>query len=197
MPSVHMSFRYQDYTIEFTRKAPFLYQDLSVPNDSFPVYVCIREGRYLVSVYAKVFPNKFTKKHYENFVKKFMRDSSYREEYLQEGYSPWSEQNITEDVLCTPSLQEIELLNSEEHVSFQQLAKLRWFGDDKYKGLSSEQLTDLVSQEDLLYVRTHCPEKKVLSALTWIVRGLRREHALSRIKVELEIEENKRKSVKE
>lgn len=197
MPSVHMSFTYQDYTIEFTRKTPFLYQDLPVPNGSFPVYVCIREGRYLVSVYAKVFPNKFTKKHYENFVKKFMRDSSYREEYLQEGYTPWSEQDIPEDVLCTPSVHAIELLNSEEHVSFQQLAKLRWFGDDKHKGLSYEQLADLVSPEDLLYVRTHCPEDKALSALTWIVRGLKLEHALSRVKVELEIEKNKRNSVKE
>ena len=137
---------------------------------------------------------------YSNFVRKFLEDVEYRKGLEVSGNHwlgvlPYTDKSGV-NAKCA---KKIKILNNkkEKNLKFKDFAELKTYGLDKYSQMKYEDLIEFVEEDALKKIENEFFERKlVVRALRWNARGLKPQLCIRRVKTELKIEENKKKSKK-
>ncbi len=201
MDVVQQTYKENDIRVRFIEDENAAFYALKDGNE---YYLCVRilihkmdgEGKVKnhIGTYFKEFKSSVTSVLYNQFVKDFLEDPEYREKYHVEG-EKW------EDIISFTTKRgvnkkcqvQIERLNKRntKSLKFKDFIKLRTYGMDGYSRLKYDHLAVEVSVFDLnLIEQTFEKEKDILTALRWTGRGLKVEHAIRKVKTDLEIQAN-------
>ena len=174
--------------------------------DQEEYFLCVRilvhsvekdgKKKALIGEYFKEFQNKVTSVPYHNFVKKFLEDPDYRKQYHVDG-KEWEGQLqfTSEKGVNKRCQQQIESLNKRklEKLKFKDFANLKTFGMDSFSRMKYEKLAEIIEEPHLQTVeQSFEDEKQRLTAMRWLGRGLKVEHAVRKVKTDLEIQANMR-----
>ncbi|MHA2296938.1 MAG: hypothetical protein ACXAEU_03085 [Candidatus Hodarchaeales archaeon] len=144
--------------------------------------------------YEREFPSLPQRTHYHNFVRKFLKDPVYRQQYLVSGqwagsltFHAQSGQEI--NPTCYKAIKRLN--RKKGKIKFKELMQLRTGGRDSYSGKSLAQLKGLVKPESYKRVMEEKLDGEMSkSCLRWIARGLKVELAIRKVKVDKEVQEN-------
>lgn len=151
------------------------------------------EQKHLTAHYERVWEKKTNTAHVENFIKKFLQDAEYREQFRTAG------EKVTECLVETvPNMidprteRAIRRINmAPPHtLSFKDFSALKTYGRDKVSNMKLEELKDIVSDAEMLEIEDQVPRDKVVCVLRWVKRGLKCEFAIRKIKTDVTIANN-------
>lgn len=186
------SFQHEKTKILFEIKEPddLLFQEPIFEGFSVIVTIVNKDGEF--TRYRRDFDKKISAAHYDRFVKKFLRDQEYRQQYLLSGFTPWkgtideNREDVHED--CR---KQIERINQKKNLKFKDFKNLKTCGLDKYSRLSLEKLEKELGQEQIAAIKSEFAEnREILAAMRWCARGLKVQHAIRKVKTDREIENN-------
>lgn len=148
-----------------------------------------------MATYQREFPKDISTIHFQGFIKKFLQDQSYRQQFLI--YGNWNGKILFPDLLDVhpECKKQIEYINSSEVLRFKDFANLKTYGIDKYSKAKLEELEAIIPLDQQDAIKKVFKDKKyILAALRWVARGLKVEHAIRKVKSDIEIKTNKLKS---
>ena len=97
------------------------------------------------------------------------------------------------DVLVNPACaKKIAWLNSQpsSKLRFRDFAGLKTYGRDKVSGMKWEALKDLLPADQLEKLTVQIGQERTLQVLRWVKRGLNPDHAVHKVRVDMEIAQN-------
>lgn len=161
----------------------------------FILTVTVRIHNVEVAVYQREFTKEISAIHFQGFIKKFLEDPVYRQQFLVYG-------NWDGEILLSPLMdvhpeckKQIEYINNSKTLRFKDFKNLKTFGIDRYSKAKLEELEAIIPQEQQDVVKKVFEDKQhILAALRWIARGLKPEHAIRKVKCDMEIKKNKFKA---
>lgn len=166
----------------------------------YRVVITIKEQGEELAGYSKWFEEYPEGAYYNNFVKKFLREPSYRHKYRETGN--WQGVVISytrEGKPINPVCQQmIQQLNStpKNKLRFKDFMRLKTGGRDHFSALKEEVLKRLVADPAYTQAKQesqnrHWDQKDFEVCLRWIARGLNTNLAIRKVNVDKEIEMNK------
>jgi len=128
----------------------------------------------------------------QQFVDKFCQDAEFRAEIQREG-EPINAVLKKNDELVHPKCAErIAVLNkmSGESTRFQDFVNLRTYGQDKISRMKLDELKDLLPEKEVVELMQTYGETNTLKILRWIKRGLKVDHAIHKVRIDMEVAQN-------
>lgn len=152
--------------------------------------------KQFIGRYFREFKSKVTSVSYNKFVQQFLENPEYREEFHTNG-KKWngiipfqSKKGVNQK--CE---NQIKRLNQTDmgKLKFRDFAGLKTYGIDGFSRVKYEKLAELVEDKDVKTIeQSFDDEKLVVNTLRWVARGLIIEHAIRKVKTDLEIQQNMR-----
>lgn len=160
----------------------------------YQLLVCVKERNREVAWYKRLLEREMSAAHFDAFVRKFLSRPAYRESFAWVG--SWNGTIVLPSNEIHPECQkEIQRLNEHDHLGFKDFARLKTFGLDKYSTATLKGLESMLPVDQQQIVKEQFQNKRlVLMAFRWMVRGLKPEWAIRKVKTDLQIEQNKRKN---
>lgn len=162
---------------------------------SYLLSVLVKINNVEAAVYQREFSEEISMIHFQGFIKKFLQNVAYRQQFLV--YGKWDGEILlpdTEDV-HPECRKQIKYINNCKNLHFKDFRDLKTFGTDKYSGAKLEELESIVSIDQQDAVKEVFQNKQyILAALRWIARGLKTEYAIRKVKSDIEIRANKSKT---
>ena len=134
---------------------------------------------------------------YHQFMKKFLTQPKFREDYRNDGKKAGWEGVISLEVddkgVDQRCERQIQRLNGAKNLHFKDFMGLKTFGRDKVSSMKREVLIEKLSTSDIALVEQELDnEKQQITALRWIYRGLNPKLAIRKVLTDLEIANNMR-----
>lgn len=151
------------------------------------------KGNYLCSYYRE-WDTKISQNHINAFIKKFLENPKYREDFLVDGNNFMDIISTTDDTginkKCSEAIKRFYKIKAKNR-KFKDYANLKTYGMDKFSRFKLDKLTDLIDDKIVDYVKTvFSEEKDISSTLKWYLRGLQIDDAIRKVKTDLEIANN-------
>lgn len=162
---------------------------------SYLLSVIVKINNVETAVYKREFLEEISMIHFQGFIKKFLQDVEYRQQFLV--YGKWNEKIPLPDTadVHPECKKQIEYINSSEVLRFKDFANLKTYGIDKYSKAKLEELEAIIPLDQQDAIKKVFKDKKyILAALRWVARGLKAEHAIRKVKPDIEIRANKSKT---
>ncbi|MHA1253722.1 MAG: hypothetical protein ACTSRP_27395, partial [Candidatus Helarchaeota archaeon] len=157
--------------------------------------ILVKKDNELVARYIKEFKTRPNVSYFNNFIKKFLRDPSYRVQF-QSGTNGWDEV-IEWDYPVKPSTREaISKLNNTpmNKLRFKDFARLKVGGFDKFSKMKMDKLDSIISAEDKILIENELTDENlILQAKRWVARGLEVRKSIRKVKTDQTIKNNIRK----
>lgn len=152
-----------------------------------------KKGEY-IGIYKKQWQEEVNLNSINSFIKNFLENPLFREEYLSDGigfseivkYS--NEKGI--NTKCAEAINRFYKKNKSKR-KFKDYANLKTYGIDKYSRLKFEKAKELVEDKVVKEIEiVFTEEKDINNTLKWYLRGLKIEDAIRKVKTDLEIANN-------
>ena len=148
----------------------------------------------LTSLYVKECDVNETLNQTNAFIKKFLEDVEFRNDFLIDG------ENFTDKILFTDDTgvnkkcrEAINKFNKikDSNKKFKDFVSLKTYGLDKYSRMKINDIFSLVSDYEIEFVKSEfIEEKHILNALRWRLRGLSLSDAVRKVKTDIEVANN-------
>jgi len=159
------------------------------------IYIFVEDENTEIAYYVKEVAVDVNKKHFLNFVKKFLSNPEYRKTYIVGGN--WEETMVLENKKTDINEEcrtAISKLNNKETKKFSDFASLKTYGRDKFSNMKLDELQLLLKTKDIEVIRDSFEDNPpFLTTLRWKARGLNTEDAIRKVKTDLEINKNSHK----
>ena len=155
------------------------------------LFVTAKKDGEVVATYEKTWENA-SGSTAEQFVAKFCQDAKCRAKCQTSG-EPINDVLEKPDVLVNPACaKKIAWLNSKpsSKLRFRDFAELKTYGRDKVSGMKWEALKDLLPADQLEKLTVQIGQERTLQVLRWVKRGLNPDHAVHKVRVDMEIAQN-------
>lgn len=134
---------------------------------------------------------------YHQFIKKFLTQPKFREEYRnddkEKGWEGVISLEVDDKGVDQRCERQIQRLNGSKNLHFKDFMNLKTFGRDKVSSMKREKLVEELSSSDVSLVEQELDgEKQQVAALRWIYRGLNPKLAIRKVLTDLEIANNMR-----
>lgn len=153
----------------------------------------INPNQICVAHYERIWEERPNPVHLENFIQKFSKEGDYRDSYRVNGMKIIEDFQIgKQDMIDPRTYKAIQRINfAPPHtLAFRDFANLKTYGKDSISKMRMEELQGEVTQAELAEIKGQVPPEMVLLVLRWIKRGLRLDHAIHKVKCDLEISQN-------
>lgn len=153
----------------------------------------INPNQICVAHYERIWEERPNPVHLENFIHKFSKEGDYRDSYRVNGMKIIEDFQIgKQDMIDPRTYKAIQRINfAPPHtLAFRDFANLKTYGKDSISKMRMEELQGEVTQAELTEIKGQVPPEMVLLVLRWIKRGLRLDHAIHKVKCDLEISQN-------
>lgn len=130
----------------------------------------------------------------QQFVDKFCQDAEFRVKIQCEG-EPINDVLEKNEALIHPRCAKmIEALNKKDGAStrFGDFVALRTYGQDKVSRMKFDVLKDLLPEDKINELKETYGEANMLKILRWIKRGLNPDHAIHKVRIDMEVAQNVR-----
>lgn len=190
--NIDQTYQQGDITVKFREnEAAALY----ALKDREPYFLCVdilvHKEKTMIARYAYEFEKEVTALSYASFVKKFLENPDFRIPLIVEGKWNGIIPYQTESGVNQKCEQYILRLNQKRNLKFKDFANLKTFGRDSFSNKKKENLLSYVSKDALQSIEEHFEdEKQIVTCLRWIGRGLILQHAIRKVKTDLEIQQN-------
>ena len=157
------------------------------------LFVTARKDGEVVATYEKSWENT-SGSTAEQFVAKFCQDAKYRAKCQTSG-KPINDVLEIPDTLVNPACaKKIAWLNSKpsSKLRFRDFAGLKTYGRDKVSSMKWGDLKDQLPADQLKKLTVKIGQERTLQVLRWVKRGLNPDHAVHKVKVDMEIAQNAR-----
>lgn len=190
--NIDQTYQQEDITVKFRENESAALYALK---DREPYYLCvdilIHKEKTMIARYAYEFEKEVTALSYASFVKKFLENPDFRTPIVVEGKWEGMISYQTESGVNKKCVQYILRLNQKRNLKFKDFANLKTFGRDSFSKKKKEDLLSYVSEEELQSIKENFEEdKQIVTCLRWIGRGLILQHAIRKVKTDLEIQSN-------
>lgn len=197
--NVKQAYKHQNTKVTFKENEE---EALYCLKDGDPYYLAVditivRDG-VLYSRYFRSFDKEVNALRYQNFIKKFLEDPSYRESFLVDSYPKWEgiirytsdKEGVKINKKCENA---IHRLMKNKNPKFKDFLELKTFGMDGFSRMSKEHLSPMIAPEEIARIKGEFEDDKlVLEAMRWKARGLSSDYAIRKVKTNLEITKNYR-----
>lgn len=142
-----------------------------------------------VARYEKVWENSVTASTLQNFADKFTQDAKFRKKWQTSGEEITAVLQKPDSLVHPRCAQAIDRINSQrtENLRFADFANLKTFGQDKVSRMKMDVLKDIVTKDEMDTIQSAVDETEVVKVLRWVKRGLKLNHAIRKVKVDMEI----------
>lgn len=160
----------------------------------FILYIdAIDSKQICVAHYERIWEERPNPVHLENFIQKFSKEGDYRDSYRVNGMKIIEDFQIgKQDGIDPRTYRAIQRINfAPPHtLVFRDFASLKTYGKDSVSRMKMEELQAEVTPAELAEIKEQVPPEKVLLVLRWVKRGLRLDHAIHKVKCDMEISRN-------
>lgn len=170
--------------------SPIWLEDKTKP--MYRIYVYVKNQNQEMAWYQRRMDKKMNTVHFHSFIKKFLENPNYREQFAWIG--SW------DGVISFPPSEEVHpeckkqitYINQSDSLRFKDFLNLKTFGLDKYSSMKMEKLESIIPVDQQTIIKSHFQNNRhILMAYRWMARGLKTEQAIRKVKTDLEIKQNK------
>ena len=163
------------------------------PKQILDISVREKETNNKIAKYRIFFYQEYNATIKEGFMKRFLEEPDFRKSYLiignhWDGIIKQMDETTGVNQLC---LNRIKDLNKKDNPSNSELLHLKVGGKDKYSLLSGTNLLKEISTNDLEEIKKeNFNNKELESALRWLLRGLKVNHCIRKVKIDRDQNKN-------
>lgn len=130
----------------------------------------------------------------QQFIDKFCQNAKFRVTWQTGGERIDAVLDRPDFLIHPRCAQAIVRLNSKKanQLHFKNFLALKTYGQDKVSRMKLETLKDLLPESQLAELTAEIGEARALQILRWIKRGLNPDHAIRKVKVDMEVAVNAR-----
>ena len=130
----------------------------------------------------------------ERFIDKFCQDAKFRAKFQYDGEPIDAVLEKNESLIHPKCAKMIADLNKKdgESTRFRDFVALRTYGQDKISRMKFDVLKDLLPEEEIAELKENYGDDNTLKILRWIKRGLKVDHAIHKVRVDMEVAQNAR-----
>ena len=157
------------------------------------IEVVVKVNGKKIATYHKEFEDSFNNRHYSEFIKKFLEVPDYRDRFSTDGSWNGTIAFSNDTGVNKECEKQINRLNRNGNPKFKDYSALKTHGLDKFSRMKVSVLVERIGKERIKIIQEELEdEKERLSAMRWIGRGLRMDHAIRKIKTDRQIRQNKK-----